>query len=171
MKRLIIIIALLFSTTAQADSHLQIDIKGFKLGMTYDQWRDNPNIIDQTMSEYTGHNRPIKCFKSVSEVLMKACKPRPVDHAVVTLLDTKMFVMAKFDSAGRVAYINFSTLSPGICIAPLNDKMYTDFLRQWTMTWARNVVSGPRSLRYPQWRCGSKHSETSSTAELISNTT
>ena len=125
MNRLIILVALIFTTTAQAD----IDIKGFRLGMTYDQWLNNPNIIDKTMSEYTGDNQPIKCLKARDKTFMDICEPRPVDYAVVTLLDTKMFLRAEFNEDGQVAFLKFSSMRPDACIGWLRDKIYQDYFR------------------------------------------
>jgi len=133
MKRLIIILALLFTTSAQAD----IDLKGFKLGMTYDEWRSNPNIIDKTMSEYTEDNQPIKCLKpglGLNVDLRNPCSiyfgdHKPLDYAIVTLLDTKMFLKSEFDTEGKVSSLWFSTGRPVLCMGWSADKIYQDYFK------------------------------------------
>ena len=92
MKRLIIVVALIFTTTAQAD----IDIKGYKLGMTLEQFQNHAE--DETLTQYLELKEPFEPFPHYSNYWA-------VDHVWTTINKEPVILTARFNEAGRVEWI------------------------------------------------------------------
>jgi hypothetical protein len=93
VKRLIIIIAVLFTTTAQAD----IDLKGYRLGMTFEQFQEHSKANKhQTLTRYLRLEQPF---------LDGTIGQEPLDSVFTTINLTPVILTAVFDEAGRIDYI------------------------------------------------------------------
>ena len=93
MKRLIILVALIFMTSAQAD----IDIKGYKLGMTLEQFQNHAE--DETLTQYLELKEPFEPYPH-------SAVHWAVDHVWTTINKEPVILTARFNKKGRVDWIN-----------------------------------------------------------------
>jgi len=130
MKRLIIIIALVFTTSAQAD----IDIKGYKLGMTLEQFQNHAE--DETLTQYLELKEPFEPYPHYTNY-------SGVDHVWTTINKEPVILTARFDKGGKVKWINVRW--GHITEASIHDKVCS-----WQRQNDQQFIFG--------WNCGIKRS-------------
>ena len=132
MKRLIILIALIFTTTAQAD----IDIKGYKLGMTLEEFQTHSK--EETLTQYLELKKPYDPYNS--DIFYG------FDHVWTTINKEPVILTARFDKKGRVDWIN-------VRWGHITEASIYDEVCAWQRQNDQQFIFG--------WNCGTKRSITS----------